>query len=129
MKKYDPVEYQRNKVSYIERQRRYKEKHRELIAERQREYRKKTPEKVLEYRQKKYESQRKWLEEYRKGKVCAWCGFEDHRALQFHHKDPLTKEFGIRQKIGKISLRRIQKEIDKCELICANCHQIYHSPE
>jgi hypothetical protein len=125
--KYDPVEYQRNKVAYIERQRRYKKAHRELIAKRQRKYREKTPNKLADYRRKKYAEHSKWIKEYKKSKTCAWCKFPDWRALQFHHRNPLEKDFSIQHKIGTISLERIKKEIAKCDLICANCHQIYHS--
>lgn len=125
---YDPIEYQKNKTSYIERQRRYKTRHRELIADRQRQYRKRTPNKQSEYRKRKYDAQMKWLTECKIGKICAWCGFNDWRALQFHHRDPMSKEFSLHRKIGKISIERLKKEAEKCDLICANCHQIYHSP-
>ena len=128
MSTYSQEEYNRNKASYLERQRRYKQTHRELVAEKQREYRKRTPEKLLEYRRRKYKEQSEWVISHKKGKSCLWCGFTDWRALQFHHRDPLQKSFSIQKKIGVISLERIKAEIEKCDLICANCHQIHHSP-
>lgn len=41
------------------------------------------------------------------------------------HFDHLRdKEFNISQKIGKVSMEKLQAEIDKCEVVCANCHAI-----
>jgi len=68
-------------------------------------------------------------EEKAKG-MCFVCG-EDHPAtLDFHHRDPETK----RKAVGKLantgcSLRVIQEEIDKCNIICSNCHRIVHYNE
>lgn len=67
---------------------------------------------------------------YKKGKICIRCEFSDWRALQFHHKDKTTKLFNIGEsQNSKCSIKRLQEEIDKCELICANCHQIEHYPQ
>ncbi len=59
------------------------------------------------------------------GKKCERCGFDDARALEYHHKDPSEKEFTIGQ-IMASPIHVIEKEIEKCELICANCHTIDH---
>jgi len=64
--------------------------------------------------------------EYLGGK-CNRCGYDKHpSALEFHHKNPAEKEFTI----GNVANRAwdiIIKELDKCELICSNCHNIEHS--
>lgn len=44
-------------------------------------------------------------------------------AMDFHHRDPATKSFGIGQ-AGLTSWPRITEEIEKCDLLCANCHRI-----
>ena len=108
------------------RQRRYKTKHRSSINKKQRAYRQQTQDKLKIYRATKYLTHRIWIEEYKKQHPCVRCGFADYRALQFHHRDQKQKLFGISQKIGKISLKRIKEEIDKCYVLCANCHQIEH---
>lgn len=55
---------------------------------------------------------------------CQHCGFNEHAsALQFHHKNPKTKEFAISSAIGW-KLERILKEIKKCIVLCSNCHAI-----
>jgi hypothetical protein len=65
------------------------------------------------------------------GGRCVSCG-EDHPGLlQFHHKDPSTKEFSITTKQlatpKKIPWENVLAEIAKCELLCANCHFLTHN--
>lgn len=62
-----------------------------------------------------------------KGNKCAYCGYSKYQgALQFHHLDPDKKDFTI----SKIKLTtwddRAIKELDKCVLLCANCHMEVH---
>lgn len=56
---------------------------------------------------------------------CAKCGDTRVYVLDFHHKDKDEKEFTI-GKIKKGSLSLIQNEIDKCAVLCANCHREFH---
>jgi hypothetical protein len=57
------------------------------------------------------------------GGSCAICGYSrSHRALQFHHLDPATKEFHLGQAGHCRSLTRSRIEASKCILLCANCH-------
>ena len=44
----------------------------------------------------------------------------------FHHKDPTKKEFAIAGVANK-GWEVVKKELEKCELLCANCHQQEHS--
>ncbi len=55
---------------------------------------------------------------------CKWTG--DQAALQFHHKDSKDKDSEINRVANK-SWDSIKKEIQKCILLCANCHMIEHS--
>ena len=62
-----------------------------------------------------------------KGNKCAICGYNKcQRALSFHHRDPNKKIFGISAKGLTRSWVKIQEEIDKCILLCANCHMELH---
>jgi hypothetical protein len=62
------------------------------------------------------------------GGRCVDCGYSScPEALQFHHRDPSTKEFRLGEFSG--SLARLIKEAAKCDLVCANCHRVRHSPE
>lgn len=55
---------------------------------------------------------------------CADCGFNSHpEALDFDHLR--DKKFSISSAfIGGLSLKKILVEIEKCEVVCANCHRI-----
>lgn len=62
--------------------------------------------------------------EYHGTKCCSRCGYDKcPRALHFHHKDRNEKEFNISQVTKSVPLRdNVKAELDKCELLCANCH-------
>ena len=60
-----------------------------------------------------------------KGGCCERCGYNKSiSALEFHHKNPQEKDFSPSGK--SISWERMKKEIDKCILVCANCHREIH---
>lgn len=62
-----------------------------------------------------------------KGGRCEACGYNKHQdALEFHHKDPLKKDFSISRHRGA-SIDSIKSELDKCVLLCANCHRETHA--
>ena len=65
-----------------------------------------------------------------KGGKCQNCGYDKcEGALQFHHRDPAQKEFSLSQinlNDTTFSMDKIYSEIDKCDLLCANCHAEQH---
>lgn len=64
--------------------------------------------------------------EYKGGKCCK-CGYKKCiSALEFHHMDPKEKDFGISNKGYTRSWNIIKEELDKCILVCANCHREIH---
>lgn len=59
------------------------------------------------------------------GGSCRICGYDKcFSAMDFHHLDPLGKDFTISE--AMTSWERIQPELDKCDLLCANCHREVH---
>jgi hypothetical protein len=69
--------------------------------------------------------------EYLGGK-CIHCSQDHPSALQFHHRDPSTKLFAITTKILSAPKKYpwdtvIVPELDKCDLMCANCHFLHHA--
>lgn len=58
------------------------------------------------------------------GGKCLRCGYDKSvKALQFHHRDPATKLTEIAKMIRDwMPWNLIQQELDKCDLLCANCH-------
>ena len=62
------------------------------------------------------------------GGACRGCGRrEPVDALEFHHLDPKTKEFGISVDGEARSWQRVRAELAKCVLVCANCHREAHA--
>jgi 5-methylcytosine-specific restriction endonuclease McrA len=62
-----------------------------------------------------------------KGGACTKCGYSRcKRALSFHHIDPTIKDFGISFRGFTRSWDKTKAELDKCVLLCANCHMELH---
>lgn len=63
-----------------------------------------------------------------KGGKCEKCGYNKCiAALEFHHLDPATKNFGIGSAGYTRSWEAVKNELDKCILVCSNCHRELHS--
>lgn len=61
-----------------------------------------------------------------KGGKCEQCGYSKCiGALTFHHIDPSQKEFTIAGNHSR-AWNVIKEELDKCALLCANCHHEVH---
>jgi 5-methylcytosine-specific restriction endonuclease McrA len=59
-----------------------------------------------------------------KGGRCQVCGYDKyHGAFDLHHVDPRQKDFGIAAKGYTRSWEKVKTELDKCVLVCANCHR------
>jgi hypothetical protein len=65
-----------------------------------------------------------------KGGKCEHCGFDKSNvALEFHHTDPQEKDFTIskaRLTSYENNKSSIEGELDKCLLLCRNCHAMEH---
>ena len=62
-----------------------------------------------------------------KGDKCAICGYSKClQALEFHHVKNSKKDFGISAKGYTRSWKNVKEELDKCVLLCANCHREVH---
>jgi hypothetical protein len=84
----------------------------------------------IKARQKRYSKELRSISvELKQRNGCVSCGIKDHRVLDWHHKDKLSKQFEISNIYAKsrlVSKKRLLAEIAKCELLCANCHRIEH---
>lgn len=91
---------------------RYHVKNRRIIKQKNKDAKRKTAE---------------YINSIKQSATCARCGNSDFRCLVFHHLR--DKEFDISVAVQRrISLDVIKKEIEKCEVLCANCHMIEHYP-
>lgn len=70
------------------------------------------------------------ISEYRMSKSCIYCGFDDHRAIDFHHRDPSEKNIAVARIASRgWSWERVEEELDKCDPVCRNCHAVLHYEE
>lgn len=70
---------------------------------------------------------KQWALTY-KGKKCARCGYNNCiEALDFHHIDPTQKDFNLSDRNLILDWEVIKLELDKCILLCANCHRELHA--
>lgn len=61
------------------------------------------------------------------GGCCKYCGYNKYfGSLEFHHPNN-DKDFGLSQSGITRSWDRVRKELDKCELVCRNCHAEIHA--
>lgn len=80
----------------------------------------------LKYSKSRQKQIKKQAIEYLGGK-CTKCGIVDESCIyDFHHLDPSKKELSLGKRGGK-SFKSIKPELDKCILLCANCHRKEHS--
>ena len=71
-----------------------------------------------------------WFQDHKKTLACSRCGYNRcSEALEFHHRDPSQKELDLATAIRYgWKIERILLEIDKCDVLCANCHrEVEHS--
>jgi transposase-like protein len=116
-KKSEPKKSEKNTQEYLERKRawdrssyqRHKIKRQAAAAERK-------------YRLYEY------LQRIKAQARCKYCGENHPAALQFHHRDPKEKEFDVSTFVyhQKGGLKKLEAEIAKCDVLCANCHLKYH---
>ena len=66
-----------------------------------------------------------------KGGSCQECGYDNYLgALEFHHLNPKEKEFSpskYRRYNQETMDHKVKNELDKCVLLCANCHREAHA--
>ena len=76
---------------------------------------------------KTYAASKNKIAEYmesRGGAKCQRCGYDRYiGALEFHHRDPEAKDPSWSR---GWSLSRLKPELDKCDILCANCHREVH---
>lgn len=112
-----------------------------------REYRLKNLEKLKERQKEFYPKDRanqiKRLKEYKTIWMniienqlelkCTQCGFAHPDALDFHHTNPDEKENAISvlklRSPTEANISKFKQELDKCVVLCANCHRILHAKD
>ncbi|QWY83980.1 HNH endonuclease [Microbacterium phage A3Wally] len=74
---------------------------------------------------KRNEETRQWVRDVKEASPCADCGeFKPYYIMHFDHLGIEPKLFNISENVLTLGRAKIQAEIDKCELVCSNCHGI-----
>lgn len=95
--------------------RRYRERHRDRIRREE-----------SEFSQRRRARLQERIDAIKLERGCIDCGYRLHpRALDFDHRDGEDKTFNVSKILRQtVSWERIQAEIDKCDVRCANCHRV-----
>ena len=79
-------------------------------------------------RQKRAENNRKLLKEIKENSPCSCCGeYYPAPCMDHHHLDASAKEKQVSKMIEANSWNKIEQEIEKCILVCSNCHRKIHA--
>ena len=71
------------------------------------------------------QEKRDWLREIKSEQGCSECSEDDPRCLDFHHVG--EKSENLSSMAGNdASKERMKEEMEKCVVICANCHRKKH---
>ena len=76
------------------------------------------------YRNEKY---RKVLTKWKETLFCSACREDDSSCLDFHHLDSTTKDDNIATLFGNGQIQKTISELNKCVVICSNCHRKHHA--
>lgn len=61
-------------------------------------------------------------------KGCVVCGYNKcTQSLDFHHLNKNDKDFEVSRLVNRCNWDKLLKEIDKCVVVCRNCHGEIHS--
>jgi len=72
-------------------------------------------------------SKKAFLEAEKKQRGCYFCGLDESCCLDWHHVEPENKEKNLsRMAASDYSKESMRKEMEKCIVICANCHRKLH---
>jgi len=100
----------------------------EEYREKNKQYYRKNRDSRLMHLKEKASERAEFINSVKESRGCKKCGITDYRVLHFHHRDPSQKSFNIGSGATR-SLSNIKKEIEKCYILCANCHAILHHEE
>jgi hypothetical protein len=86
---------------------------------------------VMERQRTKRQRLREGIDAYKLARGCDRCGYDRcAAALEVHHPDPSVKEISVSRAMrANANLEKIVAEMNRCELLCANCHREHHYSE
>ena len=102
----------------------HKKRNKKRDAEASRQYRRNNASKVNAKDRFRKKTKREFVNQYKKEKTCQKCGDKRWFCLDFHHLNGKEKRFNISACIRSgYGIETIKAEIDKCIVLCSNCHR------
>ena len=90
------------------------------------QWRKDNYDRIRECERKRLKETKEFVANYKKSHGCAICGYNKcAQALDFHHEND-DKDFAIASNMT-IGLEKLLAEMEKCTVLCANCHRELHA--
>lgn len=90
-------------------------------------YYKNNREQQVRIRKEYNHNKRIWFDEYKSTLKCKKCPENHPSCLEFHHRNPNEKEIALGDAVRLgWSKERTMKEIEKCDVLCSNCHRKLH---
>lgn len=143
--------YQANREKVLRKQKEYKDRNRDKIREKAREYNREHYSSIRKYEEehkdKRLEINKRHYEKHKldrqknkveaikyKGCKCEHCGIEYNGTnaciFDFHHLDTSLKDTEVSIMLNSpLFSDKIKEELDKCIILCSNCHRIEHNKE
>lgn len=95
----------------------------------QKQHYKKHKTRYLSKNQKQKKTIKAWWCNYKNTLKCERCGENHIYCLDFHHLNQSKKEYNISSMIYRYGRKTVLKEIEKCIVLCKNCHAKEHHRE
>lgn len=128
--------YQKNKEKILQKQRVYYLENKDKIIQRHTAYTKvynQSAHGKLINKKRKQKSRiilRQKFNNFMVGKQCIICGENRPICLDFHHRNPKEKTNCISKMVrNRIGWNKILLEMEKCDIVCKNCHAIIHTDD
>jgi len=99
-------------------------------AEYSKAYYEKNQKLVISKIAKNKKAAKEWFAELKATKSCVQCGESHIATLDFHHTNPAKEDKKLHRLLSEGQGKtRLLKEMDKCVVLCSNCHRIHHHNE
>ena len=72
---------------------------------------------------------RQRVAKYKSARGCETCGITDARVLDLHHRNSEEKVLAVSQMLYRSAWAAVVAEMEKCRVLCANCHRIEHADD
>ncbi len=105
----------------------WRNENRERVNRVARETRAKNHEQYSAYQQAHRARRTLWFQSVKDPLSCVVCGESANFCLDFHHRDSSEKLFGVGPHVSWGTQESILAEIEKCVVLCANCHRKVHA--